>query len=201
MKIRETRILVVWAGLLASLSIRAQAGEKISRVEYVNTYSELAMLEMLRVGIPASIKLAQACLESDNGNSRLALRANNHFGIKCHDWTGKTVYQDDDARRDCFRSYPSVYDSYRDHSDFLAGRPRYASLFDLPPDDYRQWAHRLKQAGYATLPGYAALLIKIIEENDLHRFDEMVMEGSFDYTVDSASLAPRHSYGTSREIR
>jgi hypothetical protein len=200
MRIREKWILVVWVGLLASTFLQAQVGEKMTRDEYVSTYSELAMREMIRTGIPASIKLAQACLESNNGNSRLALRANNHFGIKCHDWEGKRIYQDDDERRECFRSYPSAYDSYMDHSDFLSGRSRYASLFDLPPDDYKRWAHGLKQAGYATAPNYAALLIRIIEELELFRFDRMVMSGSFDSLVDS-SLPEGHSSGGPREVR
>ncbi|MEA3461455.1 MAG: glucosaminidase domain-containing protein, partial [Bacteroidota bacterium] len=115
-------------------------GQKNTREEYISDFSDLAMREMVRVGIPASITLAQGCLESNNGNSTLAVRGNNHFGIKCHDWTGKKIYHDDDRRKECFRSYPSAYDSYMDHSEFLTTKSRYASLFELSPHDYRGWA-------------------------------------------------------------
>lgn len=127
---------------------------------------------MKRSGIPASIKMAQACLESSNGNSELSQKSNNHFGIKCKsNWTGKTVLYDDDHRNECFRKYKSVEDSYRDHTNFLVGNPRYAELFALAPDDYESWAKGLKKCGYATAPNYANLLIKIIEENQLYRLD------------------------------
>ncbi|MBU0764696.1 MAG: glucosaminidase domain-containing protein, partial [Bacteroidetes bacterium] len=110
--------------------------------------------------------------ESDDGNSLLARKANNHFGIKCHsDWEGKTFHQDDDAENECFRKYKSVEESYRDHSDFLSTRKRYAFLFDLDPTDYRKWAEGLKKAGYATNPKYPKLLIGIIEDNELHKLD------------------------------
>lgn len=194
------RALVGLTGLVTCVWLGGQAGDRMTREEYIDTYSELAMREMLRAGIPASIKLAQACLESDNGNSRLAVRANNHFGIKCHDWNGKRIFQDDDERRECFRSYPSIYDSYMDHSEFLTTRSRYAGLFELPPDDYKRWSHGLKKAGYATAPHYATTLIRIIEENELHRFDQMVMDGSFDFSMDSASLASGRGYGTTRQV-
>jgi LysM repeat protein len=124
-------------------------------------------------GIPASIIMAQACLESGNGNSRLAVEANNHFGIKCHNsWTGPTIRHDDDALQECFRKYDNPEGSYSDHSDFLRYRDRYAFLFDLPRDDYKAWAVGLKQAGYATNPAYAELLIRIIEENMLYELDK-----------------------------
>ncbi|MGQ1785639.1 glucosaminidase domain-containing protein [Saccharicrinis sp. GN24d3] len=144
-----------------------------SRVQYIQEYHELAIKEMNRVGIPASITLAQGMLESGNGNSTLARKSNNHFGIKCHnDWSGRKVYHDDDRKGECFRKYKNVYQSYIDHSDFLTGKKRYASLFDLKTTDYKGWAKGLKKAGYATDPKYAHRLIDIIEENDLHQFDK-----------------------------
>jgi LysM repeat protein len=180
----------------------------MSREDYIKTFSDLAMKEMARVGIPASITLAQGCLESNNGNSTLATRGNNHFGIKCHDWTGKKIYHDDDARHECFRSYDSPYESYMDHSQFLTTRPRYAELFELKPHDYRGWARGLKNAGYATANNYATLLIKIIEDNELYRYDLMVLEGRMDTGVnagedgesDGAKNEHGHGYNASREV-
>ncbi len=135
-------------------------------------YEELAVSEMFRSGIPASITLAQGMLESDNGNSTLARKGNNHFGIKCHNgWTGGKIYHHDDSRNECFRKYKSAEDSYIDHSDFLMGSSRYAFLFELERTDYKGWAKGLKKAGYATSPKYADLLIKIIEDNKLHQYD------------------------------
>lgn len=151
-----------------------------TREQYIEAFSDLAMREMARVGIPASITLAQGCLESDNGNSRLAVRGNNHFGIKCHDWTGKKIYHDDDRRGECFRSYSSAHESYMDHSEFLTTKTRYEPLFELSPHDYRGWAKGLKQAGYATANNYATLLIRIIEDNALYRYDLMVLNGSLE---------------------
>lgn len=162
-------------------------GQNTTREQYISTFSDLAMREMLRVGIPASITLAQGCLESNNGNSTLAIKGNNHFGIKCHEWTGKKIYHHDDRRNECFRSYPSVYDSYMDHSEFLTTKSRYAFLFELSPHDYRGWAKGLKSAGYATANNYATLLIRIIEENKLYRYDLMVLEGSLDH-IDTTSF-------------
>ena len=179
-----------------SMTLSAQQGEKISREQYIEEYAELAMKEMARTGIPASITLAQGCLESDNGNSRLAVKANNHFGIKCHDWNGQTIYHDDDKRNECFRKYKSAYDSYMDHSEFLTTKSRYAFLFDLQPDDYKQWARGLKKASYATSHTYADLLISIIEENELYIFDQVVLAGGEfkPGLIDSLSL------GGAREI-
>ena len=175
--------------LLAGLLVPAfhLAGQKLTREEYIAGYSDLAMREMLRVGIPASITLAQGCLESDNGNSRLAVKANNHFGIKCHDWTGKKIYHDDDHRKECFRHYSSPYESYMDHSEFLRTGSRYASLFENDPGDYRAWARGLKSAGYATANNYASMLIRIIEENQLYQFDQLVLEGNLE-GMDTASF-------------
>lgn len=138
---------------------------------YIVQYKDIAVSEMNQYGIPASIKLAQALLESGNGNSSLARNANNHFGIKCTSaWRGKTVLKSDDNPDDCFRVYNSAEESFRDHSEFLL-RKRYAELFELDKDDYVGWAKGLKKAGYATNPRYAELLISLIERYGLHQYD------------------------------
>lgn len=129
------------------------------------------MSEMRRTGIPASITLAQGLLESGAGTGRLAVEANNHFGIKCHKWTGKTIRHDDDALQECFRAYDKAEDSYHDHSDFLRYSDRYKFLFDIPVTDYKAWAHGLKKAGYATDPKYADKLIGMIERYNLNAYD------------------------------
>ncbi|MGV8096019.1 MAG: glucosaminidase domain-containing protein [Mangrovibacterium sp.] len=145
-----------------------------NRQEYIETYRKLAVLEMQRTGVPASITLAQACLESSNGNSELSRKSNNHFGIKCKStWNGKRVYHDDDERNECFRRYNSVEESYIDHSNFLSANPRYSTLFTLEITDYKGWAHGLKRAGYATNPRYAEELIRIVEENQLYLYDRV----------------------------
>jgi len=144
----------------------------LSAAEYINTYKDLAVSEMKRSGVPASITLAQGMIESNFGRSRLSIEANNHFGIKCHNgWKGPTINHDDDIRNDCFRKYRSPEESFYDHSDFLRSGSRYAFLFDLSPTDYKGWAHGLKKAGYATNPDYANMLIRKIEENNLMIFD------------------------------
>ena len=141
--------------------------------DYIKKYRELAVDEMKKYHIPASITLAQGLLESGAGQSTLARKSNNHFGIKCgSDWNGKTVSHDDDARGECFRSYKHPKQSYEDHSKFLTGRPRYASLFKLKITDYKGWARGLKKAGYATNPRYADQLIDIIELYDLDKYDK-----------------------------
>jgi len=146
--------------------------------QYIKQYADLAMSEMRRTGIPASITLAQAVIESDYGRSRLARVANNHFGIKCHNgWTGRRIYHNDDRRGECFRRYRDADESFRDHSDFLQQGSRYDFLFYLEPGDYRGWARGLKSAGYATNPRYANMLIDMIEKNRLHLYDEMVISG------------------------
>lgn len=148
------------------------AVSQTTRLEYIEKYQVLAINEMNRSGIPASIKMAQACLESSDGNSSLSRMSNNHFGIKCKsNWTGKTVKYDDDEKNECFRKYNSVEESYIDHTDFLMNNPRYSALFQLRPDDYVGWAHGLKNAGYATAKDYAQRLIKIIEDYQLFRLD------------------------------
>lgn len=142
--------------------------------EYISRYSPIAVSEMLRSGVPASITLAQGLLESSYGQSYLAVQGNNHFGIKCHsDWQGERVFFDDDQPHECFRKYPSAEQSFADHSDFLRYKSRYAFLFDYKPDDYSSWAYGLKKAGYATDPSYASKLIKMIETYKLDRFDKL----------------------------
>lgn len=150
------------------LAISAQTPQEA----YIQKFSDIAVEEMYRSGIPASITLAQGILESNSGRSYLASKANNHFGIKCHrDWKGETARYDDDAKNECFRKYKNPAESYRDHSDFLRYRDRYKFLFDYDIKDYRSWAHGLKKAGYATDPAYAKKLINLIETYDLQRFD------------------------------
>ncbi|MCL2738906.1 MAG: glucosaminidase domain-containing protein, partial [Bacteroidales bacterium] len=136
-----------------------------------------AIKNMQEYGIPASITLAQACIESGNGTSRLAREANNHFGIKCHNnWTGKTIAHTDDAPNECFRKYDHPRESFKDHAEFLRYRDRYAFLFDLSPYDYKGWAQGLKSAGYATNPQYAEMLIRLIEDYKLYEYDRPVTE-------------------------
>jgi len=143
---------------------------------YIARYKDIAMQEMVRCKIPASVTLAQGLFESGYGKSKLTTETNNHFGIKCKDeWDGKKYYQNDDAPNECFRVYEQPEDSYADHSDFLITRSRYASLFGLPITDYKAWAAGLKSAGYATNPRYAEALIKTIEDNHLYEFDQQVL--------------------------
>ncbi len=138
---------------------------------YIDRYAALAVEEMYRSGVPASITLAQGLLESRYGQSELAVKGNNHFGIKCHNWKGKKMYHDDDRDGECFRVYASPEESFRDHSDFLRYRDRYKFLFDLEPTDYEGWAHGLRKAGYATDPAYPKKLIRLIEDYELHQYD------------------------------
>ena len=143
------------------------------RLSYIKKYKQIAIEEMNQFGIPASITLAQGILESNAGQSRLAKKGNNHFGIKCHKgWDGKKMYKSDDRIAECFRKYDDPAFSFRDHSLFLVNRSRYSELFEYDITDYKSWAHGLKKAGYATNPRYAHLLIKIIKDLDLHRFDK-----------------------------
>lgn len=144
--------------------------------KYIDDYKEIAMVEMQRYKIPASITLAQAILESGSGQGKLARHGNNHFGIKCHSsWQGKTMTHDDDEKGECFRRYKYAFESFEDHSTFLVNRNRYAFLFDLEPDDYVGWAHGLKKAGYATDPGYAKKLIQLIKKHKLYEYDQQVL--------------------------
>ena len=142
-------------------------------LQYIKKYAPLAVLEMHKYDIPASITLAQGILESGNGRSQLASKSNNHFGIKCHvGWKGQKVYHDDDEKGECFRKYKFVETSYKDHSEFLSGRRRYANLFKLRKSDYKGWAKGLKKAGYATDKKYPKKIIKIIETYNLYEFDK-----------------------------
>ena len=157
-----------------SILLAQPAEYKITRPEYVEKYKDIAIKEMLTNGIPASITLAQGLLESDAGNSALAMYAKNHFGIKCHtDWKGDTYIQDDDAKDECFRKYNEAEESYDDHSNFLKSKGRYAFLFDLRKTDYKGWADGLHEAGYATDPAYADRLIKLIDDYKLYQYDRM----------------------------
>ncbi len=168
------KILVVFLLIFSSQIIVIAQEKRITRTEYIALYSDWAIREMKRTGIPASITVAQGCLESDDGNSWLAKEANNHFGIKCHTWEGEKVYKDDDAKDECFRKYKSAKDSFDDHGDFLLKTKRYSALFQLSSKDYKGWAKGLKEAGYATNPKYPALLIQIIEDNKLFEIDKGV---------------------------
>jgi LysM repeat protein len=162
--------LALFILLLISSSLLSVS--QISRTEYIQRYQVLAIEEMNRSGVPASITIAQGCLESADGNSELSRKSNNHFGIKCKTgWKGKKVYYDDDAKNECFRKYKTVEDSYIDHSNFLTDNPRYSTLFNLEVTDYKGWAHGLKKAGYATSRTYAHKLIEIVEANKLYRLD------------------------------
>jgi len=150
--------------------LRAQT-QNASTQQYIAKYKDIAIAEMQRSGIPASIKLAQGILETQSGGSWLVQNSNNHFGIKCkNNWAGESVRYDDDARQECFRKYPSAADSYKDHSDFLRNNPRYAFLFQFQEEDYKSWAYGLKQAGYATSNTYPQQLIKLIEDYNLQQY-------------------------------
>ncbi|EHO73710.1 hypothetical protein HMPREF9944_00284 [Segatella maculosa OT 289] len=170
--------------------------------EYIDQYKDLAIEEMLRYNIPASITLAQGIFESGAGRSELSVKGNNHFGIKCHGWTGRSVYHDDDARNECFRAYDNVLQSYEDHSKFLRYNVRYNSLFTLQRTDYRGWAQGLKACGYATNPRYADKLIELIELYKLYELDKatsydkfMAKRGGYDRPVSQGmSLHPIKIY-------
>lgn len=146
---------------------------KITRSEYVEKWKKVAIDQMQQHDIPASITLAQGILESGSGNSELAVKGNNHFGIKCHGWEGKQMFLDDDEKNECFRVYNHAKESYQDHSDFLKKYDRYKFLFTYEVTDYKSWAHGLKKAGYATNAKYPQLLIDIIEELNLDEFDRV----------------------------
>ena len=163
------RMMVIGLLVLAGGKLRAQMSA--NGILYVNTYKALAMAEEQRAGIPAAIILAQGLHETEAGTSELVKQSNNHFGIKCKDdWKGQVVYHDDDSRQECFRSYATAADSYRDHSDFLRRSGRYSFLFDLDPADYEGWAYGLKKAGYATNIKYSQILIKLIKDYNLQQY-------------------------------
>lgn len=174
MKLHLINIYIFILALLVSEGALAQR-RNIAYNNYIKQYSDLAVDQMKRYKIPASITLSQGLLESGAGMSTLAKKSNNHFGIKCgNNWTGRSVRANDDAPNECFRAYSHVSDSYEDHSKFLTQNRRYASLFTLKATDYRGWARGLKAAGYATDKSYATKLISIIEDYELYKFDNQM---------------------------
>ena len=168
MKNQISIAILCWLLCLGTSDLSAQ---RITAEEYINRWKDLAISEMKRSGIPASIKLAQGMHESANGNSRLAVVANNHFGIKCHGWEGEEIYHDDDKRNECFRKYKDAKESFVDHTDFLMSRSRYAFLFEYKSTDYKSWAKGLSKAGYATDPKYPQKIIDQIERYNLYQYD------------------------------
>ena len=182
--------------ILSFLPVGAQTRWNAQYQEYVDQWSSVAIEQMNRYRIPASITLAQGLLESGAGRSELAREGNNHFGIKCHNgWTGPTVYKDDDQRNDCFRSYKTARESYEDHSRFLVNGRRYQSLFSLKMTDYKGWARGLKAAGYATNPKYADRLIEIIEVYKLYEYDKgKVVRGEGDRRDGAVNAVMRDVY-------
>lgn len=182
--------------LTLSLLVHGQARWNQQYQSYIDQYKDVAIEQMHRWNIPASITLAQGLFESGAGRSELTTKGNNHFGIKCHGWTGRTVYHDDDRKGECFRAYKSAYESYDDHSRFLASSQRYASLFKLNKTDYKGWARGLKAAGYATNPQYANKLIEIIQLYKLYeydkakKYDKTLAKHTKDNSVYGAALHP-----------
>jgi len=166
---------------------------------YVSLYAEIAKNNMRHHKIPASITLAQGVLESGVGRGRLAVKANNHFGIKCHGWKGAKIYHDDDRSQECFRKYTKAEMSYEDHSKFLTGRSRYASLFDLRPNDYKGWAKGLRVAGYATDRKYPQKLISLIERYQLYKYDEEVINGTTNTVRKSTTIIEGRKKSTSKK--
>lgn len=167
------RLIMTVAVFLAVISASAQMKWNQQYQNYIDQYSGIAVREMQKYRIPASITLAQGIFESGAGRSELCVKGNNHFGIKCHGWTGRTVYHDDDELQECFRAYNSALESYEDHSKFLTSSQRYRSLFQLSVTDYKGWARGLKACGYATNPQYADKLIQLIELYKLYELDRV----------------------------
>lgn len=188
--------------LLCLMTLAVLGGSPANRnnsfLSYIDKYKDIAILEMHKYGIPASITLAQGLLESGAGSSELSVKGNNHFGIKCHGWQGRTVYHDDDLRGECFRAYDSPEESFEDHSLFLVKRDRYRSLFLLASTDYKGWAHGLKACGYATNPRYAQKLIDLIETYNLQQYDQVKGE-----RVKASSAISKHqpSAPTKQDVR
>lgn len=195
-------ILALLFVCLALVDVQGQMKWNQRYQTYINQYRDLAIEQMLKYKIPASITLAQGLLESGAGYSELATKGNNHFGIKCHGWKGRKSYHDDDERQECFRAYNNVYESYEDHSVLLTTQPRYSMLFSINKTDYKGWAHGLKKCGYATSPTYAQKLIGIIELYKLHQYDKATKYDHFmekrSYKDASAAMGgmlhPIHSY-------
>ena len=202
--------------VLCLLTLLLVAADRSPQQKYIDQYAQLAISEMERTGVPASITLAQGLVESRAGLSPLASKGNNHFGIKCHnDWKGRKMYADDDKAGECFRVYPTADKSFMDHSDFLRYRDRYKFLFELDKTDYKGWARGLKKAGYATDPAYANKLIKVIEEYELYRFDvkaEVIPEAPLEIEAPKKYVPPKeehwekpeyseeHSFSLSRNV-
>ena len=177
---QKLRIVFLILFIACSGLLNAQEPEVIQ--QYIATYRDLAINEMIRTGVPASIKLAQGIHETYAGESDLVKKSNNHFGIKCKsNWTGESVSHDDDARGECFRKYEKAEDSYRDHSDFLKNSQRYSFLFELDPTDYEDWAKGLRKAGYATNPKYSQIIIKLIEDYNLNDYTLIALGKKKDY--------------------
>jgi uncharacterized FlgJ-related protein len=172
------KLTILFLSCAVSSLVLGNNEKQISKKEYVEQWRSTAVQQMVQYKIPASITLAQAILESGSGNSELAKNGNNHFGIKCHDWTGQTMYIDDDKKGECFRVYVSADESYVDHSDFLKTKQRYSKLFALEQTDYKGWAKGLKEAGYATNPKYPDLLIGIIEDLKLEELDKLGIQNN-----------------------
>lgn len=173
------KITILTALFTISFSaLYAAVERKYTQKEYIDQWKSVAVSQMIQSKIPASITMAQGILESGFGNSLLAQKANNHFGIKCHEWQGATYFLDDDKPNECFRNYKNASESFKDHSEFLTGRSRYAKLFTLKITDYKGWAHGLKSAGYATNPKYPQLLIDLIERLNLSDLDKVAIETS-----------------------
>lgn len=181
---KKATIILLFASYMVQLG-----AQNAQNAEYVKRYSRVAMEEMQIYKIPASITLAQGILESANGKSELSRKSNNHFGIKCAKWNGAKVYHDDDRKGECFRKYDSPWESFRDHSKFLAEKKRYAPLFKLNITNYKKWAHGLKKAGYATDRKYPQRLIKLIEDNQLYKYDEMVVNNNIPKDVNPKEYA------------
>lgn len=196
------RYIIALSVFLAPLLVQAQMKWNQTYQTYINQHKDLAIEQMLKYHIPASITLAQGVFESGAGRSDLVRQGNNHFGIKCHNWTGPTQYHDDDERGECFRVYADAKESYEDHSLFLTKQPRYARLFSLEQTDYKGWARGLKACGYATNPNYANKLIQLIELYKLHEYDKakkydhfMAQHSGTDQPINAQGLLhPIHIY-------
>ena len=193
-------VKVLLALLTSHFSFITSEAQTKQYQRYIEQYRDIAIEQMLKWKVPASITLAQGLLESAAGQSSLATQGNNHFGIKCHGWSGRTIYRDDDLKNECFRAYGSAYESFEDHSKFLATGQRYRSLFQLKITDYKGWARGLKAAGYATNPRYAQSLIDIIENYNLSQYDnakgydKFMVERSHDARVNGQPLHPIYIY-------
>ena len=187
--------LIITFSALSLVHVSFAKYKEMTREEYVQKWSETAVSQMMEHNIPASITLAQGILESASGNSELARKGNNHFGIKCHGWEGKKMYKDDDAKNECFRVYKSADLSYQDHSAFLKKYDRYKFLFTYDVTDYKSWAKGLKRAGYATNPKYPERLITIIEDLGLQEYDRLV---SPDLHVEPSIIAEKSEKNESK---